>query len=124
MADAFELVALALPGDTAPESLPAQIRQFIAGCWPGMSRGQLVARARRAGLRPSLKAASGQSGASGPGEIGRFALTLTADAQPVLLVAHLRRVATRRAPARSRRATSASRPPARDPRQTSLFQED
>ncbi|MEM5372667.1 hypothetical protein V4C53_42555 [Paraburkholderia azotifigens] len=121
MADAFELVALALPGNTAPESLPASARQFIAGCWPGMSRGQLVARARRAALRPSLKAASGQSGASAPGEIGRFALTLTAGAQLVSLIAHLRRVTTRRAPARGRNAATASRPPARDPRQTTLF---
>ena len=45
MADTFELVALALPGDTTPESLPAIVRQFIAECWPGMSRGQLMARA-------------------------------------------------------------------------------
>jgi hypothetical protein len=124
MADAFELVALALPADTAPESLPAPVRQFIAGCWPGMSRGQLVARARRAGLRPSLKAATGQSGPGAPGEIGRFALSLTAGAQPVLLIAHLRRVATPRGSLRSRKVAAASRPPARDPRQTSLFQED
>jgi hypothetical protein len=117
MADAFELVALALPGDTTPESLPALVRQFVADCWPGMSRGQLVARARRLALRPSLKAYR----ASAPGEVGLFALTLTAGAQLVSLVAHLRRVATRRASARSRKAIMASRPPARDPRQASLF---
>ncbi len=45
MADAFELVALALPGGVAPESLPAIVRQFVADCWPGMSRSQLIARA-------------------------------------------------------------------------------
>ena len=39
MAEAFELVALALPGDVAPESLPSTARQFVADCWPGMSRG-------------------------------------------------------------------------------------
>ena len=118
MADAFELVALALPGDTAPESLPAIVRQFIAECWPGMSRGQLMARARRFALRPSLRA----YGASAPGEIGRFAFALNAGAQVVSLIAHLRRVATRRVSVRTRKAAAAvSRPPARDPRQTSLF---
>ncbi|CAB3742794.1 hypothetical protein [Paraburkholderia rhynchosiae] len=117
MADAFELVALALPGDVAPESLPATARQFIADCWPGMSRSQLIARARRLSLRPSLRAY--RPGA--PGEIGHFALTLTAGMQTVSLIAHLRRVAQRRASARSRKAATASRPPVRDPRQASLF---
>jgi hypothetical protein len=114
MADAFELVALALPGDTAPESLP---EQFVAECWPGMSRGQLVARARRLALRPSLRACR----ASAPGEVALFALTLTVGTQIVSLVAHLRRLASRRASARQRKLAAASRPPARDPRQASLF---
>ncbi|SDJ49006.1 hypothetical protein SAMN04487926_1558 [Paraburkholderia steynii] len=117
MADAFELVALALPGDTAPESLPTTVRQFVSECWPGMSRGQLVARARRMVLRPSLRACR----ASAPGEIGLFALTLTVGTQMVSLVAHLRRVVTRRASARQRKGATTSRPPARDPRQASLF---
>ena len=117
MAEAFELVALALPGDIAPESLATTVRQFVADCWPGMSRGQLVARARRLALRPSLRA----YGASAPGEIGLFELTLTAGTQIVLLIAHLRRVAGRRATARSRKAANVSRPPVRDPRQASLF---
>ena len=117
MANAFELIALALPGDVAPESLPATVRQFVADCWPGMSRGQLLARARRLSLRPSLRAGS----ATAPGEIGRFALTLTAGVEIVSLIAHLRRVAQRRASARSRKAATASRPPARDPRQALLF---
>ncbi|MGF6508384.1 hypothetical protein [Paraburkholderia tuberum] len=115
MADAFELVALALPGDVAPESLPAIVRQFVADCW--MSRSQLIARARRLALRPSLRAYR----PSAPGDIGHFALTLMAGAQTVSLIAHLRRVAQRRASARNRNAATASRPPARDPRQTSLF---
>ncbi|BCZ84822.1 hypothetical protein PTKU64_84970 [Paraburkholderia terrae] len=120
MADAFELVALALPGDTAPESLPATVRQFVVECWPGMSRGQLVARARRHALRPSLRAGR-LCGASAPGEVGLFALTLTVGAQVVSLIAHLRRVPQRRASARNRKATTAARPPVRDPRQASLF---
>ena len=117
MAETFELVALALPGDTAPESLPASVRQFVAECWPGMSRGQLVARARRLALRPSLRACR----ASAPGEIALFALSLTVGMQIVSLVAHLRRLATRRASGRQRKVAAASRPPARDPRQASLF---
>ena len=100
-----------------PELLPATVRQFVAECWPGMSRGQPVARARRLVLRPSLRVCR----ASAPGEIGLFALTLTVGTQIVSLVAHLRRVATRRASARQRKVAAASRPPARDPRQASLF---
>jgi hypothetical protein len=38
MAGTFELVALALPGDCAPESLPFAVKRLIADCWPGMSR--------------------------------------------------------------------------------------
>jgi len=117
MADVFELVALALPGEVAPESLPATVRQFVSDCWPGMSRGQLVARARRLALRPSLRAYR----ASAPGEIGLFELTLTTGAQIVSLIVHLRRVAKRRTSARGRRAADVSRAPARDPRQASLF---
>ena len=117
MADVFELVALALPGEVAPESLPATVRQFVSDCWPGMSRGQLVARARRLALRPSLRAYR----ASAPGEIGLFELTLTTGAQIVSLIAHLRRVAKRRTSARGSRAADVSRAPARDPRQASLF---
>jgi hypothetical protein len=117
MADAFELVALALPCDVAPESLPATVRQFVADCWPGMSRSQLIARARRLALRPSLRTYR----LSAPGDIGHFALTLTVGAHTVSLIAHLRRVVKRRRSARSRKTTTASRPPARDPRQASLF---
>ncbi len=79
MADAFELVALALPVDVAPESLPATVRQFVADCWPGMSRSQLIGRARRLALRPSLRAYR----RSAPGDIGHVALTLTAGMQTV-----------------------------------------
>ncbi|WP_231337697.1 hypothetical protein [Paraburkholderia sprentiae] len=89
MADAFELVALALPGDVVPESLPATVRQFVADCWPGMSRSQLIARARRLSLRPSLRAYL----PAAPGDVGHFALTLTAGVQTVSLIVHLRRIA-------------------------------
>jgi len=114
MADTFELVALALPADLSPESLPADVKRMIADCWRGMSRAQLVARARRHALHPSLRA----HGASAPGETGLFSLTLQADGVPVQLVAHLRRVKQRRM---SSRPAKASKPPVRDSRQASLF---
>jgi hypothetical protein len=114
MADTYELVALALPADVAPESLPAAVKRLVADCWPGMSRAQLVARARRHALRPSLRA----HGASAPGETGHFSLTIIADGVPVRVVAHLRRITKRRP---SARPAKASRPPVRDPRQASLF---
>jgi len=56
MADTFELVALALPADLAPDALPDPVKRLVADCWPGMSRAQLVARARRHSLGPSLRA--------------------------------------------------------------------
>lgn len=120
MADTFELVALALPADLAPEALPAAVKRLVADCWPGMSRAQLVARARRHALQPSLRA----HGPSAPGETGHFSFTLTAAGGAVRLIAHLRRVAKRRASARAAKAgktSKLSRPPLRDPRQTSLF---
>ena len=55
-------------------------------------------------------------------EIGLFELTLTAGAQIISLIAHLRRVAKRRATARGRKAATVSRPPVRDPRQASLLE--
>jgi hypothetical protein len=56
-------VALALPADLAPDSLPDAIRRLVAERWPGMSRAQLVARARRQGLHPSLRALVDSRGA-------------------------------------------------------------
>ncbi|MFM0363056.1 hypothetical protein [Paraburkholderia sediminicola] len=114
MADTFELVALAMPAGVAPETLPCRVKRLVADCWPGMSRAQLVARARRYALGPSLR----MHGASAPGETGRFSLTVTVDGTAVHLVAHLRRITKRRRPAR---LAKASKPPARDPRQGSLF---
>ena len=131
MADTFELVALALPADLAPEALPAAVRRLVADCWPGMSRAQLVARARRHALQPSLRAAADVAGPGAPGGTGsltgHFSLTLTVDGGVVRLIAHLRRVAKRRASARATKSTTAgkssklSRAPLRDPRQASLF---
>jgi hypothetical protein len=118
MADTFELVALALAGDLAPESLPAAVKRLVADCWPGMSRAQLIARARRHALHPSLRAAVDHPGASAPGETGPFSLTVTVDGREVRLLAHLRRMTKRPRPARPAKA---SKPPARDPRQGALF---
>jgi hypothetical protein len=118
MADAFELVALALPADLAPDSLPDAIKRLVADCWPGMSRAQLVARARRYAQHPSLRALVDSRGAGAPGETGHFSLTVTVGGTVVRLVAHVRRIAKRRRPLRP---VKVSKPPARDPRQGSLF---
>jgi hypothetical protein len=67
MADPFELVALGLPADVAPDALPDAVKRLVAECWPGMSRAQLVARARRRALQPSLRAAGDHPGAAAPG---------------------------------------------------------
>lgn len=118
MADTFELVALGLPADLAPDALSDAVKRLVAECWPGMSRAQLVARARRRALQPSLRAAVGNPGATAPGDTGLFSLTLLAEGVAVRLIAHLRRVKRRR---QSARPVKASKPPARDPRQGSLF---
>lgn len=54
MADIYLLTGLTLPQGVAPESLPATVTLFMADCWPGMSRTQMIARAKRRGLRLSL----------------------------------------------------------------------
>jgi hypothetical protein len=117
MADRLELVALALPAGCAPESLPPAVLQFIAACWPGMSRAQLLDRARRLALRVSLRArpASGQE--PGPDGVRLYALVLMIGEVRAELVAHVRRLARRRGTRRAR----ASLPPARDTRQAGLF---
>ncbi|MCI0150787.1 hypothetical protein KNO81_33490 [Paraburkholderia sediminicola] len=107
-----------LPAGFAPDALPDAVKRLVAECWPGMSRAQLVARARRHALRPSLRAAAAPPGAAAPGETGYFSLTLLAGGAPVRLIAHLRRVKRRH---QSARPVKASKPPARDPRQGDLF---
>ncbi|WP_232624497.1 hypothetical protein [Paraburkholderia ginsengisoli] len=83
-----------------------------------MSRAQLLARARRHSLGPSLRALVHSRGAGAPAEAAHFRLSMMVDGTVVRLVAHLRRVAQRRRPARPAKA---SKPPARDPRQGDLF---
>ncbi|RAR48271.1 hypothetical protein C7401_15223 [Paraburkholderia unamae] len=117
MADRLELVALALPPGCAPESLPPAVVQFIAACWPGMSRAQLLDRARRLALRVSLRARPAAGQAAGPDGVRRYALVLTLGAAKAELVAHVRRLARRSGTRRAR----ASLPPARDVRQAGLF---
>ncbi|ACC76279.1 hypothetical protein VOI32_37770 [Paraburkholderia caribensis] len=119
MATRFELVMLALPPTHAREALPTVIDKVIAACWPGMSRAQLLDRARRLALRATLRSLQGLA----PDGSARFSLKLTlpaaghTPAQVIDLVARVRRLARRRAVAR--RAT-VSLPPPRDVRQLGL----
>ncbi|WP_321867463.1 hypothetical protein [Paraburkholderia tropica] len=116
MADRFELVALALPPGCAPESLPAGIGQFVAACWPGMSRAQLLDRARRVALRASLRVMK-QAGSGNAEGVRQYALVLEASDGWAELVAHVRRVVRRRGARRAK----VSLPPPRDVRQGGLF---
>lgn len=109
----FELVALALPAGHAPESLPLPVAQFIATCWPGMSRAQMLDRARRLAVRVSLRALRG----SRPDGVGLFSLVMNGADGNAELVAHVRRVKRRRT---ARRAKVSLAPP-RDVRQQELF---
>ncbi|WP_321906119.1 hypothetical protein [Paraburkholderia tropica] len=113
MADRLELVALALPAGCAPESLPPSVAAFMAACWPGMSRAQLLDRARRLALCASLRARP----EPGPDGTRLYALVFIIGEVKAELVAHVRRLARRRG---CRRAKM-SLPPVRDARQQGLF---
>jgi hypothetical protein len=117
MADRLELVALALPAGCAPETLPPAVTAFIAACWPGMSRAQLLDRARRLALHATLRAPPTSNAESGPDGVRLYALVLMVGDARAELVAHVRRLARRRGARRAR----ASLPPARDVRQAGLF---
>ncbi len=92
MAVRFELVALAQPAGCAPESLPPPVAALVAACWPGMSRTQLLDRARRLALRMSLRARP----ESGPDGLQVYSLVLVVEDVRTELVAHVRRLARRR----------------------------
>ncbi|WP_322052972.1 hypothetical protein [Paraburkholderia bannensis] len=113
MADRLELVALALPPGCAPESLPPSVVAFMAACWPGMSRAQLLDRARRLALGASLR----ERPEPGPDGTRLYALVLIIGGVKAELVAHVRRLARRRGARRAK----VSLPPARDARQGGLF---
>ncbi|MGF6439532.1 hypothetical protein [Paraburkholderia youngii] len=113
MADRLELVALALPADAAPESLPATVNQFIAACWSGMSHAQLLGRARRLGLRASLRVHPEQRRE----RVRQYALVLAIGEVSVELIAHVRKLAHRGGARRAK----VSLPPVRDARQRELF---
>lgn len=87
---------------------------MIAAAWNGMSRAQLVDRARRLDMRASLRVQPG----IGPDGLTQFRLTLSFANGSFELIAHVRRVIRRRTGARRQKP---SLPPARDIRQQSLF---
>ncbi|WP_321889479.1 hypothetical protein [Paraburkholderia bannensis] len=119
MADRFELVAIALPCTSAPESLAPDIANFIAMCWSGMSRAQLFERARRIGLHVSLRRLPDRA----VDGVQRYALRLASkdggkrEEVGSELVAYVRRIVRRHGARRAK----ASLPPARDTRQGGLF---
>jgi hypothetical protein len=113
MPDRFELVALALPAGCEPERLPQAVTLFIAACWAGMSRAQLLERARRLGLRVSLRLRP----ESGQDAVRLYSLMLLGDEVCAELIAHVRRLVRRRGARRAK----ASLPPMRDTRQGGLF---
>ncbi|WP_434667226.1 hypothetical protein P5W99_38540 [Paraburkholderia sp. A3BS-1L] len=114
MAYRFALVSLALPVDCPPELVPSTVSRLIAAAWNGMSRAQLVDRARRLDMRASLRVQPG----IGPDGLTQFRLTLSFANGSFELIAHVRRVIRRRTGARRQKP---SLPPARDIRQQSLF---
>ncbi|MBB2927822.1 hypothetical protein [Paraburkholderia silvatlantica] len=110
----FELVSLALPADCPPESVPPAVGRLILLAWPGMSRAQLLDRARRLDMRASLRV---QPGIEADG-LTQFRLALSFADESFELTVHVRRVRRRR---RGARRQKPSLPPARDIRQQNLF---
>ncbi|MEZ2311929.1 hypothetical protein AB6809_35600 [Paraburkholderia sp. RCC_158] len=117
MADIYLLAGLTLPQGVAHESLPRTVTRFMADCWPGMSRAQMIGRAKLRGLRLSFRATA----PCPSGETGVFELRFHDGARECLMLARLQRVGNRKGGSRRIRRTDVSRPPARDPRQTPLF---
>lgn len=119
MADRFELVAISLPAGCSPESLAPAVVTFIEACWSGMSRSQMLERARRIGLHVSLRVLPDLP----VDGVRRHELRLASlNTQKehglcVALVAHVRRVVRRRGARRAK----ASLPPKKDTRQGGLF---
>jgi hypothetical protein len=117
MADIYLFAGLTLPQGVAHESLPGTVTHFMADCWRGMSRTQMIARAKRRGLRLSFRATA----ACPSGETGMFELRFNDGAVECLMLARLQRVGDRSRKRRQTSRTDVSRPPPRDPRQTRLF---
>ncbi|MGF6851406.1 hypothetical protein [Paraburkholderia sp. CI3] len=117
MPDIYLLTGLTLPQGVAHESLPVTVTRFVSDCWPGMSRTQMMGRAKRRGLRLSFRATA----PCPSGETGVFELRFSDGAGECLMLARLQRVGNRSSGSRRARRTDVSRPPARDARQTSLF---
>jgi hypothetical protein len=117
MADIYLLAGLTLPPGVAPESLPGTVTRFMSDCWPGMSRAQMMARAKRQGLRLSFRATARCL----PGETGVFELRFNDGAVQCVMLARLQRLGDRSGKRRQTSRTDVSRPPPRDPRQTWLF---
>ena len=117
MADIYLLAGLTLPPGVAHESLPGTVTRFLSDCWHGMSRTQMIARAKRRGLRLSFRAtAPCPSGATGV-----FELRFYDGAVECLMLARLQQGGNRSGKRRQTSRTDVSRPPPRDPRQTRLF---
>ena len=109
MDDVLELVAFGLPPTFPPEAVPEAGAQFVAACWPGMTKGQLLTRARKRGWRPSWERLS-EVAAEASIEVYGFALLI--DGCVVPLMPRMRRVVG---------VVKLSGPPERDGRQLGHF---
>jgi hypothetical protein len=122
MAEPFQLLAIGLPAGLAPEAVPQAVAGLMASCWPGMSRAQLLDRARRQGLRVPVRLLPGRFPDTPTRMSVRVAPRAGGDAvDTVELIAHVRRVAIAKRRRRGGRCGKPSLPPARDPRQLVLF---
>ncbi|HEX7913655.1 MAG TPA: hypothetical protein VF534_37010 [Paraburkholderia sp.] len=117
MADIYLLAGLTLPQGVAHESLPETVTLFVSDCWQGMSRTQMMARAKRRGLHLSFRATA----RCASGESGVFELRFSDGSVECLMLARLQRIGNRSRGDRRTKRTDVSQPPPRDPRQTRLL---
>jgi hypothetical protein len=109
MAAVLELVSFGLPPTFPPEAMPEASAQFVAVCWAGVTKGQLVNRARKRAWRPTWERLTHMVAEEG---VEMYGFALAIDGCVVPLMARMQRVAG---------ASKPSRPPERDERQQSLF---
>ncbi|TDA45940.1 hypothetical protein [Burkholderia pyrrocinia] len=108
MANTLQLAAFALPPTFPPELVPEACAQFVRDCVPGLTKRQLLARARARGWMPSWKPLAHLERDG----LEAFGFALTVDGCAVPLIARMRR---------GGRGVQPPRAPKRDPRQLNLF---
>ncbi|WP_205182523.1 hypothetical protein [Burkholderia sp. LMG 13014] len=107
MAAKLVLVSFALPSSFPPDLMPAAGAEFVAACLPGLTKQELLARAKRLGWRPSWKPLASREDDG----LQAYGFGLTIGGMGVPLIARMR----------ARTVGRPRKPQEQDPRQLRLF---